>query len=69
MASDSTTSWQYRALYVELPVGMTMDEKLAHLEVVLDRAGMEGWELVSASEQPHQKVFFFKRPAGWKPKA
>ena len=60
--------WQYKMEVFHANPSELVSEVVFDLEIKLDELGMEGWELVSiTNEEPPRFCAFFKRPRGVEP--
>jgi len=59
------TKWTYKVEFVRPPVFAKNDTKAEFIMDVLNRRGLEGWELINAIDNPRNTAalqLYFKKP-------
>ncbi len=55
--------WQYKTLQLKTPAFSTVDQKAEQIDEMLNRVGLEGWELVSITHDSMHMWAFLKKPS------
>lgn len=56
------TKWKYKTIQPKYKTFSSTEARLEQQSEDLNRAGMEGWELVSVIKNESYPVFYLKRP-------
>ncbi len=54
--------WKYKAVQLKTPAFSTVEKKAEEIEEMLNRLGLEGWELTSITHDSMHMWAFLKKP-------